>query len=571
MTHATWNKSWIAGLLVLMMLVITACSGNGNTENAAQGNGKNNGNQAETPTEPAEVPEPFGMYKEPVELKIGKSTIAEPKFPEGETWADNEYYRHLQKTLNISVKHAWEADGSSSAYKDKVNLSIASNDLPDAFSLVNRDQLAELVKNDMIEDLTEVYEKYVSPEYKAVIDSTNGQAIAEVTVDGKMFAIPTAREVTPNLVWVRQDWLDTLKLQAPKSVDDVLAVAKAFKAADLDKTGKAVGLTGVEKFVSDGNEMHGYELLFNAYELYPMQWTKGQDGTIAYGGIQPGVKDVLAKLAQAFKDGLIDREFATKDAGKANEVLTSGQGGIAVLPWWAPGWPLQDSVKNSGGKAVWKAYPIIGANGKYNGEQNGILNSMYVVRKGYEHPEALVKLVNWEFKLKQRGYPELNELMDNGIYKEIKRRGTPFEVNAARMDEIQFLAGVIQQGVKGEITKEEAAKLHPEAWDKVERIQKYRANPDPMADTALWADDTQWTIGAPALVAAEQNVHFNVFTGITKGMENKKSILDDLLIQSYLKIIYGEESVDYFDTFVEQWKSQGGDEITKEVQEQVAK
>ena len=33
----------------------------------------------------------------------------------------------------------------------------------------------------------------------------------------------------------------------------------------------------------------------------------------------------------------------------------------------------------------------------------------------------------------------------------------------------------------------------------------------------------------------------------------------------YLKIITGEQSIDYFDEFVKTWKSTGGDDITKEV------
>lgn len=37
--------------------------------------------------------------------------------------------------------------------------------------------------------------------------------------------------------------------------------------------------------------------------------------------------------------------------------------------------------------------------------------------------------------------------------------------------------------------------------------------------------------------------------------------------EAFLKIIYGQESPDSFDSFVEKWKSSGGDDITKEVNE----
>ena len=39
----------------------------------------------------------------------------------------------------------------------------------------------------------------------------------------------------------------------------------------------------------------------------------------------------------------------------------------------------------------------------------------------------------------------------------------------------------------------------------------------------------------------------------------------------FLKIIIGEAPLSAFDTFVEEWKAEGGDEITAEVQAEVEK
>jgi len=36
-----------------------------------------------------------------------------------------------------------------------------------------------------------------------------------------------------------------------------------------------------------------------------------------------------------------------------------------------------------------------------------------------------------------------------------------------------------------------------------------------------------------------------------------------------LKIVTGEEDIDYFDEFVETWKKTGGDEITQEIEEAI--
>lgn len=40
--------------------------------------------------------------------------------------------------------------------------------------------------------------------------------------------------------------------------------------------------------------------------------------------------------------------------------------------------------------------------------------------------------------------------------------------------------------------------------------------------------------------------------------------LNKLLTEAYVKIITGEQPISYFDTFVNNWKTDGGDQILKE-------
>ena len=50
-------------------------------------------------------------------------------------------------------------------------------------------------------------------------------------------------------------------------------------------------------------------------------------------------------------------------------------------------------------------------------------------------------------------------------------------------------------------------------------------------------------------------------------MTARKSTLDDMLDQTFLKIISGQEKIDAFDKVVEEWKNAGGIEMTAEVNE----
>ena len=53
----------------------------------------------------------------------------------------------------------------------------------------------------------------------------------------------------------------------------------------------------------------------------------------------------------------------------------------------------------------------------------------------------------------------------------------------------------------------------------------------------------------------------------TDTMKKKWEQLQTMEKQVYTNIIYGKEDPSAFDQFVEDWKAQGGDDITKEVNE----
>ena len=45
--------------------------------------------------------------------------------------------------------------------------------------------------------------------------------------------------------------------------------------------------------------------------------------------------------------------------------------------------------------------------------------------------------------------------------------------------------------------------------------------------------------------------------------------LEEMEKETYLKIITGEKDIEYFDTFVEQWKKEGGSKLLRKLGKQV--
>jgi putative aldouronate transport system substrate-binding protein len=63
----------------------------------------------------------------------------------------------------------------------------------------------------------------------------------------------------------------------------------------------------------------------------------------------------------------------------------------------------------------------------------------------------------------------------------------------------------------------------------------------------------------------------SVYFAQTDTMKEEWWKLKDLENETFLQIVTGVKDIDYFDTFVKQWKAGGGDTITSEVNEVIAK
>ena len=64
---------------------------------------------------------------------------------------------------------------------------------------------------------------------------------------------------------------------------------------------------------------------------------------------------------------------------------------------------------------------------------------------------------------------------------------------------------------------------------------------------------------------------YNAYNGQTETMEAKWANLKKMEEETFAKIIMGKADISEFDTFVENWKNQGGDQILKEINDELSK
>ena len=122
----------VLNLVLLLSMALTACGAPATTapvpaEPAAT---EAQAAEPEANVEPAaEVPaaDPYGKYDEAIVLTSVRSFETNETLPDGDTPENNQYTRYVKDQLNIDVEYIWTS--STADYDQKVNLTIASNDL----------------------------------------------------------------------------------------------------------------------------------------------------------------------------------------------------------------------------------------------------------------------------------------------------------------------------------------------------------------------------------------------------------------------------------------------------------
>ena len=511
---------------------------------------------------------PLGKYEDPVTVEIVQSINPTLTIPEGDSATDNYYTRYIKDNMNIDISVKWSA--SSSDYNEKMNLAIAANDIPDIL-VVNEQQFRKLAQSDMLEDLTDYYDTYACDIIKQNIDSTEGKALENATYDGKLLGLPNVAVEADGyvLMWIRQDWLDELGLEAPTTIEELETVAKAF--VDNKMGGEnTIGIVGptingavYNTFLSTNN-LNNLDGIFQAYQAYPGYWVQDEEGNAVYGSTTEQTKEALAELNKMYEDGILDQELGVRK--DADEAWKSGKVGILFSPWWH-GYNVKDGIANDP-NMEWKAYAApLAADGQWYAKMIGVGGSYCVVRKGYEHPEAAFLLNNY-LRVNEGTFQSETDL-DLSYY--------PGRVVIAPLDENTYSVQALNAEMKGE----EVPEFDPLNYKLLQA--DLAALPDcleaPYDDMSIekWnTDNTNFgrlyslLMGSSAVEKASTegivNKVYSITYTQTETMERKWTNLKKKEDETFLKIIIGEEPIEAFDTFVEEWNAEGGAEITEEVQ-----
>lgn len=522
---------------------------------------------------------PLAKYPETVTVHMGGKMNPNAKIPEGMSFDNNSYTRLLKDELNIEVVYDWVA--SMSDFDEKTSLCIGSNTVPEVMN-VTAAQYRALLKYDMIQPLDQYFDDYASDALKSYIESGGEELMKCITnEDGEIMAIPAPNLTAGgiNEMWIRQDWLDALDLEAPRTWDELAKVAEAFVSQDPDGNGEedTIGILGpgnADHMNAVGGNQFGIDPLFSSYQSYPQYWLEGKDGTIEYGSIQPETKTALEQIAKLYAGGLIDPEMLVRSDSK--EPLLAGKVGIFFGPWWCA-YTFADTTLS--GEADWRAYfTPLSEDGKYYTHMAEPTTQYVVASKDCANPEAAFKIINFLIANEQAWVEEgvsSTEMGTADFY--------PLYNTYDNADEIETSYEVLTKYLAGEIGVDDVDfSTHKLLKSDMEAVMELKKEPYDDFSLQNWNLDSEMAkgnlprlvaimVGDAPLVNEEYVPVYNMYNGQTETMEAKWANLKKMEEETFAKIIMGKADISEFDTFVKNWKSQGGDQILKEINVELGK
>ncbi|RAU97104.1 extracellular solute-binding protein [Paenibacillus sp. YN15] len=500
-------------------------------------------------------------YEPPVEISAWRYTEASYQYENGDTIDNNIYTKMYEDELGIKLKYKWTVPVEQ--FDQKLSVSIASGDTADIMWLKNK-QLTDLAENDMLYDLTDLFEKYATPITKSILQQ-DMKSFNTAKIGGKLMAIPQTASAVDGLpiLYVRTDWLTKLGLSEPKTLQDVFAVAEAFTQKDPDGNGKndTFGLAFTKTFLTDSH--FGTSGFFSGYHAYPGKWVKDDKGNLVYGSTQPQVKEALRQLQTMYKQGLLDKEFGIKDRAKVTESVVGGKVGIFYGSMSAPLSITQKNIDNDP-KAEWKAIPLVSIDSKKAVPMGKMPVTIYYgVSKNSKNPEAIIKILNSVMAGYDPAIPARPEFSHS-------KTNVPVWLYGILLPQPANKNLIAHQNVVKSLSSKDASKLSAEEKGYYDKVLDFR-----QGNKANWG--TERVFGSPSSFEVieqyvkEDNYLLDAFySSPTATMVEKSATLQKMEEEVFTKILMGE-SVDSFDKFVDDWKKLGGDQITKEINEWAAK
>ncbi|WP_135556813.1 extracellular solute-binding protein [Paenibacillus cymbidii] len=440
---------------------------------------------------------------------------------------DSELERLIEKNIKVNLEYELPPVAD---YDAKLQVKIAGGDVPDVmvFGFPMKGQDNALIKTGLFLALDDYLPKF--PKLKAAY-SDYMWSLMRSQDDGKIYGIPNPGEIVGDGLLVRTDWLQAVGKQQPKTLDELVDVLKAFR----DKKPGGDGSIPFAFANMNIKDINLFTSLFGAkWGWYP---SASDPNKLEYGLIQPVMKETLKFVRSLREEGLLDPDYPIGKTGGLDKFKAGKIGVLACRPgcWWQP--QADPNLKDK--SAILDPITHQGKPLKIN--MGAIpLNSYNIqISKKTKNPEAALKYIEYQ-------------VTDGSDYFNFGVEGKNYEKTN----------GVIKTFTADKIDKN---------YDSVTGLLLVRSQ-QWLQSPSRWSGNASPEDAATILKKMElyaKNINFDYMrpnyafpTLLEKGAQ-----LDAIWQEGFTKILL-DSKVDIdklFDETVAKWKSSGGDQVIKEV------
>lgn len=184
-------------------------------------------------------------------------------------------------------------------------------------------------------------------------------------------------------------------------------------------------------------------------------------------------------------------------------------------------------------------------------------NKYVVVRKGYEHPEIVMKVLSVLFDYSRYEADDTEE-MNAYFALNVDPTARPLMINVDYNEATYMVTRHIREALYGSRMREELSAIEVSYFD---ACKKYLGTDSPSVEE--WAAYKSRITAVGLLVDTSYHPPERKYMG--DGDSEIPQILQQLEKKAFIQIIMGKKPVSYFDTFVKEWYRKGGEALTESV------
>lgn len=525
--------------MLITVLIITGCGSN------STNNGSNNNSNSNNSSNATATPEQVEEVSYPAEVSVWTAlngNVAATMSNNNEIGA----YKQLEQITGTKATFQHPPVGQET---EQFNLMLASGKLPDVieYSWQNAPKGADsLIKEGRILRLNELIAEH-APNLTKFLDENPELRKMLTTDEGNIYVMPflhgdESLSVTHGPI-IREDWLKKLGLEQPTTIAQWEEMLIAFRDGDPNDNGQADEIP----FLLTMGDIDINHLFVGAWGITTDFYQ--EDGKIEYGPIQPEFQEFLATITKWYKEGLIDRDYATTDSKLKDAKVTGNQlGAFTGYPGGGMGRYMELMAESD------PNFSLIGpvnpgseeggyAMGHYTNPFSGIGAAVAATA---ENPEQIIKWL--DYKYSEEGGLLFNFGIEGESYTMVDGYPTYTDLilnNPDGLPMTQAMAKYFTANFSGPFIQD---KRYLEQYYLLEQQREANVN---------WSKADHAKLLPPLTLTAEES-------SVTASIMNDVKTYRDEMIN---KFIMGAEPIENFDKFVNTIESMGIDKVIEVRQE----